>query len=323
MSSTKVSSPKDGVVSSSESRKGAGGGSSPSNYIIPLLLVTAHAVFLWSQYEPIVKGFDATGEFSIHWAWPSGLALFYLVAVWFGKYAMGPRVAEGRAFNPKELVLVHNIYLTLLSAFMGVGLLYEGYKSGALLDWKVSHTTYPSRTCAFLLWVNYQSKFWEFGDTLIMILKGNFKQVSALHLSHHSEMGLVMWACLILSPGGQSFFAPMINSFIHVIMYAYYTASGLGYKVSGKLIVTALQITQFFVILAHSAFQLYHGGAYWPQPLCYVTIALMFQMIYMFSDFFVKEVGKDAGDKGGNAAQRKKDDGDAPPSKSSATASKK
>lgn len=55
---------------------------------------------------------------------------------------------------------------------------------------------------AFMLWVNYQSKYLEFCDTLFMLLRRKFDQVSLLHVSHHVVMGPIIWLICAYAPGG-------------------------------------------------------------------------------------------------------------------------
>jgi hypothetical protein len=82
-------------------------------------------------------------------------------------------------------------------------------------------------------------------------------------------------------------FGPMLNCFIHTLMYAYYGAVGVGAKLAPlKALMTSAQMAQFVVILVHSVFHIASPGKFWPVHLAWVQLALMFQMLYMFGDFF-------------------------------------
>ncbi|SPQ22920.1 5793f46f-7ded-4739-9027-b1e21ef08ef9 [Thermothielavioides terrestris] len=97
---------------------------------------------------------------------------------------------------------------------------------------------------AFYGWLFYLSKFYEVFDTLIILAKG--KLSSTLQTYHHAGAMLCMWA-------GMRYMAVPIwifvcfNSFIHSIMYTYYTATALNIRVPMfiKRTLTSLQITQF------------------------------------------------------------------------------
>jgi hypothetical protein len=135
--------------------------------------------------------------------------------------------------------------------------------------------------------------------------------VSALHVIHHAVMGPVMWTIFTLCPGGNSYFGPAINSFIHTVMYAYYLAAQLGYRSPLKKYLTIMQLVQFVFILVHASFHLWVNIAaykpgpaaapldllfgtdvYYPSALAYIQLGLMILMLSMFSDFFVKSYSK-------------------------------
>lgn len=99
---------------------------------------------------------------------------------------------------------------------------------------------------AFYGWLFYISKFYEVIDTLIIIAKG--KLSSTLQTYHHAGAMMCMWA-------GIHYMAVPIwtfvffNSFIHAMMYTYYTLTAFRIKVPVfiKRTLTTLQITQFVV----------------------------------------------------------------------------
>ncbi|KAI6359902.1 hypothetical protein MCOR25_006892 [Pyricularia grisea] len=99
---------------------------------------------------------------------------------------------------------------------------------------------------AFYGWLFYISKFYEVIDTLIIIAKG--KQSSTLQTYHHAGAMMCMWA-------GMRYMAVPIwtflffNSFIHAMMYTYYTLTAFHIKVPVfiKRSLTTMQITQFVV----------------------------------------------------------------------------
>jgi hypothetical protein len=97
-------------------------------------------------------------------------------------------------------------------------------------------------------WVNhfYLSKYWEFLDTAILILKG--KKPSFLQEYHHAGMVLAMWA-IVVSQEANAFWVVGLNSAIHTIMYTYYTAAALGYRWAGKSLLTQAQILQVCAFL--------------------------------------------------------------------------
>lgn len=92
----------------------------------------------------------------------------------------------------------------------------------------------------------YISKFYEVIDTVVILLKG--RPSSLLQSYHHAGAMMCMWA-------GVRFQSPPIwifvvfNSFIHSLMYFYFTLSCLHIRVPQvfKKLLTSMQITQFVV----------------------------------------------------------------------------
>ncbi|EJP62648.1 Elongation of fatty acids protein sre1 [Beauveria bassiana] len=99
---------------------------------------------------------------------------------------------------------------------------------------------------AYYGWIFYLSKFYEVLDTFIILAKG--KPSSTLQTYHHAGAMLCMWA------GMRYMSAPIwifvqFNSFIHALMYTYYTVTAFNIRVPVfiKRSLTSMQITQFLV----------------------------------------------------------------------------
>jgi hypothetical protein len=113
----------------------------------------------------------------------------------------------------------------------------------------------------YLGWLFYLSKFYEIIDTLIILIKG--RPSSLLQSYHHAGAMMCMWS-------GIRYQAPPIwifvlfNSFIHSLMYGYFTVSCLKITVPiiVKRVLTTLQICQFVIggslALFHSMLQYYN-----------------------------------------------------------------
>ena len=162
--------------------------------------------------------------------------------------------------------VVHNAFLVLLSAYMCVALFYSQLmvslsdnkprSSGPIILWNlpVADPDHPwAFPCAVSFWVFYMSKLVEYADTYIMALKHNYRQLSFLHLYHHSSILLVSWVFLVAAPGGDSYWCAAVNSGIHVVMYSYYLLNLVfpkGGRVRAilfryKFFITYAQLTQF------------------------------------------------------------------------------
>lgn len=80
----------------------------------------------------------------------------------------------------------------------------------------ISH--YDSLT---LEWLSYfhLSKFIEFGDTILLVLRG--KQPTFLHIYHHISVAAISWESIVQMPS-HILTGAFINYFIHFVMYLYF-----------------------------------------------------------------------------------------------------
>ncbi|KXJ71720.1 hypothetical protein RP20_CCG019907 [Aedes albopictus] len=136
-------------------------------------------------------------------------------------------------------------------------------------DWPFMSSPFPtiaiSLTYAYIVkmargcWWYYFSKFTEFFDTFFFVMRKRYDQVSTLHVIHHGIMPVSVWWGVKFTPGGHSSFFGLLNTFVHIIMYAYYMLAAMGPKVQKylwwKKYLTVLQMIQFVLVMLH-AFQL-------------------------------------------------------------------
>lgn len=109
---------------------------------------------------------------------------------------------------------------------------------------------------AFWGWFFYLSKFYEVVDTAIIVAKG--KRSATLQTYHHAGAMLCMWAGIrYMSPPIWMFV--FINSFIHTLMYTYFTLSAVNIRVPNALkrTLTTMQIAQFIFGASYAALHLF------------------------------------------------------------------
>lgn len=75
----------------------------------------------------------------------------------------------------------------------------------------------------------------ELLDTIFFVLRRKDRQITFLHVYHHTGMPLISWLVVKYYPGGHLTFYPMINSMVHIVMYTYYLLSAMGPKVQKYL----------------------------------------------------------------------------------------
>ncbi|KAJ3049225.1 hypothetical protein BCR33DRAFT_719540 [Rhizoclosmatium globosum] len=245
------------------------------------------------------------------------VAVLYLVVIFLGVNVM----KHFQRFDVKQFALGHNIFLTALSAYMASGLAYEAYRSnyGVLGNPVIAGD--GGIRMAKLCWLFFISKIPEFADTLIMVLKKNNRQISFLHLYHHSSVLLVTWFCVFVAPGGEMWYSAAVNSFVHVIMYGYYFLSSLGVKQVAfvKKYITQMQMTQFVLNMVQAAGVGYLYPAYarlfgldptfvYPPIIGQIQIFYMVSMLVLFANFYIQDRKREklSRSQGGSVDEKKK-----------------
>ncbi|KAI0230196.1 Elongation of very long chain fatty acids protein 4 [Lamellibrachia satsuma] len=139
------------------------------------------------------------------------------------------------------------------------------------------------------LWWYYFSKMIEFMDTFFFILRKKNNQISFLHVYHHATMFPIWWIGVKWAAGGQSFFGAMVNSFIHVLMYTYYSVAALGPQFQKylwwKKYLTSLQLVQFVVVVSHAVQSLLIQCPY-PLWMQWSLVAYGVSILLLFLNFY-------------------------------------
>lgn len=218
------------------------------------------------------------------------LVLFfaYLAFVVFGSRYMKNR----KAFDvPKSILFIYNIGLVLLSLYMFEELVVGLYEAKHNLICQKIHKDNTDIRLISAEWLYFVSKAIEFMDTVFMIVRKKFDQVTFLHCFHHSTMLLIWWMVTIFIPGGQSYFGATFNCLVHVLMYGYYGLSvipSLREKLWWKKYITSFQLIQFFCTFGHVVHGIYKNCEYpmWGQ---YFLTGYMIIMIILFTNFYIHE----------------------------------
>lgn len=188
---------------------------------------------------------------------------------------------------------------------MCVGCLYETIHRAAeenSAEWFFCET--PSDKPAtgklyFWSYVYYISKYYELLDTILAILNGSSIPFFYLHIFHHTCVLFMAFAWLqsrqTLQFGGLIF-----NTFVHVIMYYYYSQKALGVRVSWKQWITRVQIIQFvwsFLCFAVTCSQLAakgFDGCAGTTPML-ANLAFNMTLLWSFVDVLFKNSKKKVG----------------------------
>nr|CAD7602474.1 unnamed protein product [Timema genevievae] len=223
----------------------------------------------------------------------------------------GPRYMKHR--KPFELTNILILY-NFLQVVFSVYIFCEGLDAGWLTKYSwtcepVDVSTSPEALrIATGVYMYFLAKISELLDTVFFVLRKKERQITFLHLYHHTGMPMVSWGCTKYYPGGHGTLIGLINSFVHIIMYSYYMMSAMGPQFQKylwwKKYITTLQMVVLLVVLIdtrahcitgqfclaflHSFQLLFHDCGY-PRWTLFLTLPNAIFFYYLFNDFYYKE----------------------------------
>eukprot|EP00933_Yihiella_yeosuensis_P050269 TRINITY_DN48041_c0_g1_i1.p1 TRINITY_DN48041_c0_g1~~TRINITY_DN48041_c0_g1_i1.p1 ORF type:complete len:244 (-),score=26.47 TRINITY_DN48041_c0_g1_i1:158-889(-) len=199
-----------------------------------------------------------------------------LWAVWV--YFMASWMVNRKAFNVKIYMQVYNVVQIVVCMYMVVGLMpCIGFPNFFGIN------SEHDKTGEWFVFVHYLSKFLDWFDTFWILLKKNRKQLSFLHVYHHTTIPMV-WGYLLWAGIGSGTirYGAWVNSLTHVIMYSHYLWTSFGLKNPFKHLITGWQITQFYSCLLHAfVVRVYEEtDAY---KFAWLQIVYQSTMVYLFT----------------------------------------
>eukprot|EP01060_Flectonema_neradi_P030495 TRINITY_DN4452_c0_g1_i1.p1 TRINITY_DN4452_c0_g1~~TRINITY_DN4452_c0_g1_i1.p1 ORF type:complete len:364 (+),score=59.90 TRINITY_DN4452_c0_g1_i1:494-1585(+) len=203
-------------------------------------------------------------------------------------YLIMKRKAEG--FKIRWLLQIYNVICIFAAGYVLVGIVIHKVKNPGRFACNPLLTDEDGQRLAWFFWAFYAQKFLEYADTWFFILRKSFRQVTFLHIFHHSSITLVVGLLLPFDFSGDMFLPIVFNAFVHVLMYGHYLATSLGIKSWWSKHLTSLQLIQFMTI----SFQSY--VAYTAGPDCgapdfakFIMILYMISMLVLFGNFFLRK----------------------------------
>ncbi|KAH9639571.1 hypothetical protein HF086_005828 [Spodoptera exigua] len=193
---------------------------------------------------------------------PSPIAIFTIIPFYlYFCNKLGPQLMKDeKPFKLKRIIMIYNIFQIIASGYI----FYLGLFSGwfTTYSWTcqpVDETDNPTtRTMHNAFWAYTIVKFIDMLDTVFFVLRKKDRQISFLHLFHHSMMPLASYIGLKYYPNGHATLLGLINSFVHV---------------------------QFATIFLHNLSALYENCGY-PRWISTVLCVHSLQFLYMFGNFY-------------------------------------
>lgn len=247
--------------------------------------VTQWAYFIESKVDKRTIGLPLMDNFSyVLWA-----CVAYVCLIVFGPFIFGKLLKE--PLNIKPVMVAYNFIVIIINAVLLIGFLRVWISKR--YNFICNTVDYTDDLALYCVYGYFLSKGVDFTDTLFMMLRKKFDQASFLHVYHHCSMFLIWWIGARFAGGGASITGPMINSFVHVVMYTHYFLTALGFKIppQWKKRITKLQIGQLVFVMIHSIVVAESDCAF-PTSLLYAQSIFLFTLAYLFMQFYNRAYNK-------------------------------
>ncbi|GAU95331.1 hypothetical protein RvY_06965 [Ramazzottius varieornatus] len=259
---------------------------------------------IYSNTDPRGRGWPLTERFDLILL----LGVGYLAMVYYGPRYMKHR----KPMELKGLMAAYNVVMVVTSLWMFLEFVIN---SRSVLEYflcicqphRISYEPSELRIVT-AFYVYFLSKPVEFLDTAFMILKKKNSQITFLHIFHHFSMLFITFATMLHAPSDQAIYGPIINTFVHVVMYSYYLLSmfpALQPYLWWKKYLTQLQLVQFLLILSATIVNLAREDCKYPRWLGYIQLWFLLALVVLFSNFYVQSYLKDRNKRRENKEQSK------------------
>lgn len=136
----------------------------------------------------------------------------------------------------------------------------------------------------------YLQKYLEFFDTWFFILRKSSRQVTFLHLFHHSSITVVVGSILPFDYNGDMYLPILLNSTNHMMVYLHYLLATLGLRSWWAPYITSMQLVQFCIIFGQSLLSYRIGPTCGSPDFAKVLMIIyMGSMVALFGHFFLQK----------------------------------
>jgi len=198
----------------------------------------------------------------------------------FGKIKIEP---EKKTSLHKSVIFLHNMVMSIFSMVVfqrTFSVIWNAFWSMPFLDFLRDVDKKMEQALSVWIWIFYISKYYEICDTVILFVSG--KESSFLQMYHHAGAIIACWL-VSLSESYTGWIWVVLNSFIHSLMYLYYSMTVFGIRPPFKRIITFLQIGQFFTGIVFGYFYIAKSELFSADGtlLMYQYAAVAFNTVYV------------------------------------------
>lgn len=149
-------------------------------------------------------------------------------------------------------LVIYDAINVALGAYIAISIIrYKVNFNGLLLCNSLSHDVEGYKIARIYV-LFYLQKYFEFIDTWFFILRKSSRQVTFLHLFHHSSITIVVGTILPFDYNGDMYLPILLNSANHTAVYLHYLLASLGIASWWAPYITSMQLVQFCLIFGQS-----------------------------------------------------------------------
>lgn len=181
---------------------------------------------------------------------------------------------------------LYNIIQVMLCSYMCIEAAVRAYEGGyTLIPGNPFNQTNPN--VGFILYVFYLSKILDFLDTAFIIFEKRWKQLSFLHVYHHTSIFLFYWLNVNVGYDGDVYLTIVLNGLIHTIMYTYYFVSLHTKSIWWKEALTMGQMIQFVLMNAQAIYLLNLPNSPFPRNIIKAYLVYILSLLFLFANFYI------------------------------------
>lgn len=251
-------------------------------------------IIQWADPENKFGGYTK-GFWMTDFASAFTVALAYVLFVVFGSKFMANR----DPIDPYPIKFFYNVSQIMLCAYMTIEAVFLAYRNGYGLNVCVGYNQ-ENPAIANLLWLFYISKIWDFWDTIFIVLGKKWRQLSFLHVYHHTTIFLFYWLNANVFYDGDVYVTIVLNGFIHTVMYTYYficmhtkvKGTGEAIPIWWKPYLTILQLIQFVTMMSQGTYLVINGCDTLSIRITATYVVYILSLFFLFAQFFVQSYMK-------------------------------
>lgn len=254
------------------------------------------SILAWADSEKQFRGYTE-GWFLTDFTSAATVASVYVGFVIIGSAVM--KYSGLPAMDPYPLKFIYNVSQIMLCAYMTIEAFLLAYRNGyTVLPCNDYDTTNPP--LANLLWLFYISKVWDFWDTIFIVIGKKWRQLSFLHVYHHTTIFLFYWLNSHVNYDGDIYLTIFLNGFIHTVMYTYYFIcmhtkdykTGKSLPIWWKSYLTLMQMIQFITMMSQATFLLATQCEKTSLRVVFVYLVYILSLFFLFAQFYVQSYVK-------------------------------